>query len=155
MKKMVVGFVFDANRDLVLLIEKLNPIEQRGLLNGLGGKIEEYDVDEAAAMDREFEEECGLVIPYQDWEHVGLMKRDGDFQVDVFTATHPDLFNAKTVEAEKVVVHSTREIILGRQKTLNNVPMWVQRCDSYLKNNDKEQQSFLILDYTDKEFYAE
>ena len=36
----VTGFLFSSDRDRVVLIEKLSPAWQRGLFNGVGGKIE-------------------------------------------------------------------------------------------------------------------
>ena len=40
MKKYVAGFMFSSDKSEVLLVEKMSPEWQRGLLNGIGGKIE-------------------------------------------------------------------------------------------------------------------
>src|SRR6185312_1913393 len=71
MKNYVVGFAFNDNH--VLLIEKKRPNWQKGLLNGLGGHIEdnEHPID---AMIREFEEECGISSNNSDWEQFAIMK---------------------------------------------------------------------------------
>lgn len=55
----VCGFLFKGHQ--VLLVEKKNPEWQRGLLNGIGGKVENYETSDAA-MTREFEEETGLRV---------------------------------------------------------------------------------------------
>ncbi len=67
MKEMVLGYMFSQDRRRVVLIRKNRPEWQAGQLNGIGGKIEEFDADPAAAMRREFREEAGLDI--DTWEH--------------------------------------------------------------------------------------
>jgi 8-oxo-dGTP diphosphatase len=61
----VLGFLFHDDNKHVVLIRKNKPDWQKGLLNGIGGKVElgEYASD---AMRRECEEECGVDII--DWE---------------------------------------------------------------------------------------
>lgn len=66
MKHYVMGLIFNASRDKVLLVEKKRPEWQVGLWNGMGGKIEPDDKSPLAAMHREASEELGR--PY-DWEH--------------------------------------------------------------------------------------
>ena len=61
----VVGFAID-RLDQVALIRKNRPDWQRGLLNGIGGKVEPGEVPENA-MVREFHEETGLKLT--SWEH--------------------------------------------------------------------------------------
>ena len=62
----VVGFAFADCGTRVLLIHKLKPKWQRGLLNGVGGKIEDRETS-AQAMAREFEEEAGIPVNPKDW----------------------------------------------------------------------------------------
>lgn len=57
----VVGFLFRNGGDEVALIRKNKPSWQKGLLNGVGGKIE-FDEHPLTAMIREFEEEAGPFI---------------------------------------------------------------------------------------------
>ena len=57
----VVGFLFRYGGDEVALIRKTKPAWQKGLLNGVGGKIE-FDEHPLTAMIREFEEEAGPYI---------------------------------------------------------------------------------------------
>ena len=65
MQLYVVGFLFDAARKRVLLIEKKRPAWQAGKLNGVGGKVEVGEIPERA-MTREFEEETGLnFVPFR------------------------------------------------------------------------------------------
>jgi 8-oxo-dGTP diphosphatase len=61
-RRYVLGFVFDRSYCDVLLLERTKADWQMGMLNGLGGKIEDGEIPEAA-MGREFVEEtrdCGL-----------------------------------------------------------------------------------------------
>ncbi len=66
----VLGFVFDAKLERVLLIKKNRGpknVAMTGKLNGLGGHVEEYDNSVYTAMRRECFEECGLDINEEDW----------------------------------------------------------------------------------------
>lgn len=64
-KKMVVGFLFHGPK--VLLVRKHNPDWQAGLLNGVGGVIEENETP-PQAVEREFREETGFKTPIN-WRH--------------------------------------------------------------------------------------
>jgi 8-oxo-dGTP diphosphatase len=65
-KKMVCGFLFAGER--VLLVQKNTPEWQRGLLNGVGGKIEAEETP-LEAMHREFCEEAGPPPDTVQWIH--------------------------------------------------------------------------------------
>lgn len=52
----------------MLLIEKQRPAWQRGLVNGIGGKVESGETP-AEAMAREFLEECGIATQPCVWKH--------------------------------------------------------------------------------------
>jgi len=72
----VAGFLFSADREEVVLVEKIRPDWQRGRLNGVGGKMEPSDASPAAALTREFEEEAGLRV--HGWEKFCEIKLRGD-----------------------------------------------------------------------------
>lgn len=63
----VVGYIFDEKKENVLLVKKLRPEFLAGKMNGIGGKMELYDENEAAAMSRETLEEANLNIPREDF----------------------------------------------------------------------------------------
>lgn len=67
MTEYVCGFLFNPPLSHVALIKKAKPDWQAGLLNGVGGKIEENETA-LYAMAREFTEETG--VPME--EHEGL-----------------------------------------------------------------------------------
>ena len=67
MNRYVVGFAFNKVGDQVVLIKKNRPAWQSGLLNGIGGHIEETDKTALDAMIREFEEETSVLTSPKDW----------------------------------------------------------------------------------------
>lgn len=62
----VLGFLFSADKKRVALIRKNKPDWQKGKLNGVGGKVEDFDENHLAAMSREFYEETGALV--KDWQ---------------------------------------------------------------------------------------
>jgi len=71
MNSYVLGFLFSPDKRYVRLIEKKRPEWQAGKLNGIGGKIEDFDSCPQAAMRREFKEETGAEI--DDWIPFAVM----------------------------------------------------------------------------------
>lgn len=117
----VVGFVFDENRN-VLLIEKKRPKWQAGRWNGIGGHVEpgESAVD---AIRRECREEAGLLV--SDWDEVvTLLHRD--WVVKFFKAKLPEGQEIRQVTDERlgwVADHA-----LGRFPVLDNLRWLVPLC---------------------------
>jgi len=97
MQNYVVGFAF--NNEKVLLIEKLKPAWQAGFLNGVGGKCE-ADENIYDAMEREFHEEVGVLVPRENWRlFCTTTARDG--MVFFFTTKLDDDIIIKQMEAEE------------------------------------------------------
>ncbi|MEK7570874.1 MAG: NUDIX domain-containing protein [Patescibacteria group bacterium] len=97
----VLGFVFDASLQQVLLIHKNRPDWQKGRVNGLGGKIEK-DETPLQAMSRELAEESNLLVAQDAWMTVGEMSFMGG-EVFVFTVQYKgELKDAATVTDEVV-----------------------------------------------------
>ncbi len=94
----VCGFLFRKNNSEVALITKLKPQWQFGLLNGVGGKVEEGESPEAA-MIREFEEETGALVI--DWEPFLTMKVNG-VEIAFFKSTNGDDVRIESKTAEHV-----------------------------------------------------
>lgn len=111
----VVGFLFDVHREMVVLIEKQKPEWQRGLLNGVGGKVESGE-NPYAAMVREFEEETSLHIP--DWDLVCELRGEwGNLFVYKAHAIHPEA--ARTMESEEVGCYIIRYIMQSERVVPN------------------------------------
>lgn len=75
MTNMVAGFLFDNEKNSVLLIRKERPDWQKGSLNGIGGKIE-LGESPLEAIIREFQEETGLQV--LGWKQFCTLHGDGD-----------------------------------------------------------------------------
>jgi len=102
MIRAVCGFLFDSEMTKVVLIRKNRPDWQKGLFNGVGGKVEEGEFAEDA-MVREFEEETGMRV--DDWHAfcVHLDKANG-FEVTYYMSVG-DVTGAKTVTDEEIEIH--------------------------------------------------
>ena len=98
----VVGFLFNTQRNLVVLIRKQRPDWMAGKWNGLGGKIEAGETP-AAAMRREFLEEAGLEI--NSWEQYAVLTGEG-FRVFFFRAFSPQAFEVRSRTDEMVLMFS-------------------------------------------------
>lgn len=81
----VLGFMFDEERQKVLLVEKSAPRWQAGKYNGVGGKIESGE-SPPEAMAREFLEETGIATEPEDWKN-RLSMFGRDWVVAIFETT--------------------------------------------------------------------
>jgi len=100
MLRAVCGFFFSVNRETVVLIRKRRPPWQAGLLNGVGGKIEEHEAP-LDAMRREFREETGLYV--EDWDDFCLHHDENNgFEVTYFRAFGDDVTSCETRTDEDV-----------------------------------------------------
>ena len=109
MKRYVTGFLFSRDASHVVLIKKINPHWQRGLFNGIGGKIEDNELS-IDAMIRECFEECGVATHQADWQCFAKVYRPSCYDVDVYFA-HSDLaFTAKTMEQEQIHIFKLNEL---------------------------------------------
>ena len=83
MDKYVVGLLFSNDCHHVILIKKNRPAWQVGLLNGVGGRIEE-DETPLECMIREFKEEAGEKIT--EWEEFTTISDGVRWKVHFFKA---------------------------------------------------------------------
>ena len=104
LKRMVAGFLFNQDRTQVVLIRKDKPHWQRGLLNGVGGKLEKGETHRAA-MIREFYEETGVEPAVcVHWMSAVYMGDDRTWGVTFFYGVNQEAFiAARTMENEEVV----------------------------------------------------
>ena len=109
MKKYVTGFLFSKDVTHVVLIKKLNPKWQEGLLNGVGVKIEKNELS-CDAMAREFEEETGVLIACEQWTCYAKIYRPNYYELDVYFAYSDLAYAVKTVEKEEVCLVETNKI---------------------------------------------
>lgn len=136
----VVGFMFNKNRDVLLLIKKNRPEWQKGLLNGIGGRIEKGESPEEA-MKREGIEETNLSPK---WIHKGVMRginNDGArFECHIFYAYSDIVYHFEQKEDEQLGLFDPKNI--NPQETIANVnfliPFGICRDGS----------KFMTLDYS-------
>lgn len=119
----VLGFMFDTRKMSVVLVEKQKPEWQKGLWNGVGGKIE-HGESPATAMSREFEEETTLATAPEDWHKFAIIDGNG-YVVHCFRTFSDDLFVCKPVQqpdgiVEDIQVHSTHWP--PRKSAIKNIP---------------------------------
>ena len=101
MNNYVVGFLFSENRENVVLILKLRPVWQKGLYNGVGGKVEQAESPEVA-MVREFYEETGVKTKTDEWSNYAHIVRPSGYDLHVFSAFSDQLYAVRSVEREVV-----------------------------------------------------
>ena len=130
MKHYVLGYALEwdhtkTNRPTrVLLIKKNRPDWQVGLLNGVGGKIEEIDKTPIAAMVREFCEETGVKTSMKDWNPLTILYKKDVFKMHIFTTTNIDLSLCKSTTDEIVNIYNFDNVVLGKHATISNIP-WI------------------------------
>lgn len=114
MIKYVCGFMFNEDKSKVVLIEKQKPTFMKGLLNGVGGKIEKNETPKQA-MWREFYEETGLLM--LDWKKFCVLNIPGESDsehaiIHFFTAAVSEQIQklAKTVEQEEVGIFKVDQL---------------------------------------------
>ena len=81
-----VGLCFDTTGDNLLLMRKGRPSWQKGLLNGVGGKIDPYE-SALACMIRKFLEEAGIRTRTDQWHFVLTLVDDTAPKVSVYFFT--------------------------------------------------------------------
>lgn len=97
----VLGFAFNANRTKVLLIQKKRPQWQAGLFNGIGGKIESFDISPSHALVREFKEESGVDTNIKQWKQYATVENEV-FHVTCFYTVLDNFDNYYSVTDEEI-----------------------------------------------------
>lgn len=135
-----VGFLFDENQDHVALIHKEHPDWQKGLLNGIGGKLTPGE-SPADAHEREFTEETG--VSGIDWEQYARLSFGN--QLFYFRAfDNSALARVKTVTDEIIEVVKIRDL-LTRATVSNTVWMALAALDT---NRRGELNTFYIRQHS-------
>ncbi len=134
MKNYVVGFVFSKDFESVLLMHKNRPDWQKGLVNGLGGKVEEGESIHACVK-REIYEECGLVTTEEQWIRSGKIYSP-TMVVDFFGTTHDgEMSDAVTKEDEEVEWFKVNNL---PHNLVENITWLIHITLDKLKNNHFE-----------------
>lgn len=104
----VLGFLFSPSMYRVALIRKARPQSQAGLLNGMGGAINDGETPESA-MRREFLEEAGLDVSESDWHRFGTMTGRAGYDIALFVAR--GTFEAVKSQTDEEVVIRDYDVV--------------------------------------------
>ena len=123
-KTYVLGLSFSKLGGWVLLIEKTKPEWQKGLYNGIGGKVEPFEkfID---AMVREYFEETGIQTKPEDWTELGQLDGTG-WVVAVYYMFSDVVHEAKTTTEEVVQLVPACE--LDRYHVVPNLQWLIPMC---------------------------
>lgn len=119
--------MFNTIGDLVVLIEKTKPEWQKGLLNGVGGKIERGE-SPVEAMVREFQEETTLDTSEKDWNHFTTMTFGNRAKVHCFSGFSNNIFYYESPTEEKVKIYMVSDIIAGTERVIPNLKWLIPMC---------------------------
>lgn len=107
MKRYVVGFMFDTQKEFVALIEKARPAWQKGKFNGIGGHIENGESPDQAVR-REFLEETGVY--HDQWELFAHLTCGDDAEIYFYRTFCDDIFAIRCVTDEPVAAWALRSL---------------------------------------------
>jgi 8-oxo-dGTP diphosphatase len=123
-KIMVVGFLFSSDRRWVVLIRKNKPIWQKGLLNGVGGKVEPGE-DPAFTMEREWREETKASYSATDWRLFCELTHGNNyvffFEMCYRWTVHSLHFPKVPENEEQVNWYGVENILANREKSIRNL----------------------------------
>lgn len=103
----VVGFIISPDKQRIALIRKEKPQWQKGLLNGIGGKVEEGE-SLINALIREVNEEACVEIT--EWRRIAEIE-DTDVVVHFFVSFTDKIDSVKTATNEKIEVHEIARLL--------------------------------------------
>jgi len=150
-KKYVLAFVFDEYRESIILVKKTSPEWQKGLLNGVGGKIEK-DEQPINAMVREFKEETGKLTDVQDWEYFGRIPTVYEGIIHLFTTSlSEELYYAPFTGTDDCYLYSPDQ--LKREPIIPNLKWLIPMAMGFLdgKNNPSGEHLFYEIQEINKE----
>lgn len=97
----VAGFMFTPDLEAVVLVKKTHPEWQKGRLNAVGGKIEDYE-SVPDAMAREFGEETGVITWPSEWFRFAELLDPKGSHVIFFVCKSEKALFAKTTTNEEI-----------------------------------------------------
>ena len=120
------GIIFSADLANVYLLRKDHPEFQAGLLNGVGGKLEQGETY-ADCMAREAKEEGSYTGTFQ---HLGSMRGNtegwGEYQCEVFySVMDKKAKEPKTTEKEPIEKHPVAELPALAPQMVPHLPMLI------------------------------
>jgi len=136
MIKYVVGFAFSFGITKVVLIRKNNPSWQKGLLNGIGGKIKNNE-SRTQAMAREIYEETGVKTKETQWLYFAQMTDYKTFCVDCFSIRE-NIDKCHTTTNEPIEIIEINHLKIKPIDTIENLTWLISLAiDSILDERPK------------------
>lgn len=129
MQEYVCGFLFDSSENHVVLVRKNKPEWQKGLLNGVGGKIELGETPEVA-MTREFTEETGIVI--EDWKPM-IILNGVDWKVYFYASKNDWCYSVNSLEQEEILIVEVEDLFAS-YSVIPNLNWLIPFCLDQLKS---------------------
>lgn len=152
----VVGFMFNSSLSQVVLIRKQKPAWQAGLLNGVGGKVEEGE-NCFDSMIREFKEETGRETTREEWtrfaETNGTSKgKSGEpgqkFRIDFFHTRGVNLLHLINPEepttGERIEIIYTKDVNPNRVGMIDNLAWLIALA---MDNARDGRPDFVMISY--------
>lgn len=148
MKKYVLGFAFDPDRQRVILIQKNRPAWQKGRLNGIGGQLETGE-SYPDAMYREFEEETGVKVT--GWEHFATMSGQSRYESEpsewlvqcYYVTLRHDQFAQAYSKTDETVIYSTINYLTSSPHPLSNIS-WLVNLARDKANDFVKYQIYIV-----------
>lgn len=118
------AFIFNRDLSKVLLISKKRPAWQSGLLNGIGGKLEENELP-LNGIKREVEEETNLYISKEQFKYVAQLEGK-DWIVHVYSSIYEkEETDVKNLTDE---ISSWYEVASLPKNVINNLTFLIPLC---------------------------
>lgn len=141
----VLGFMFSNDLTRVAVIQKQKPQWQKGLLNGIGGKIEPGE-NIYEAMIREFREETGYETLEEEWSYFLCMKGTDPkdpWRCECF-AIRGNLLGLRTMETELVLTQFVPAIHIANPCVVENLPWVIGMAHDHLTDG---RPAFATVEY--------
>jgi len=151
MDEYTIGIAFCDDFRKVLLIRKMKPKWQKGLLNFPGGKVEEDELPIMCVV-RELKEECSLNTIIDEWRYIGFMKggkRKEAYKVHMFCLREIGLRKKeiKSLTKERVKLYKVES--LCKVKSLSYVEWLARLAINILIPGIKDRIKMVKIDYVD------
>lgn len=144
----VLGLMFSESLWSVALIWKNKPKWQKGLLNGIGGKVEDSDDSHVAAIVREFREETGFQTTEEQWTPFAMLLGDhGKWRVACYF-TIGDLSKLRTTTDEEIGIFQI-SLLQAHPGQLVGGLLW--QIAIALDKAQHGRPDFVMVTYRDKE----
>jgi len=140
----VAGFAFSKDASKVVLIRKNRPKWQAGLLNAVGGHVEEGETP-LWAMGREYQEETGVCNALEDWTLFATLEggtKEEGYMVNFYYSTEPSHLIVNTMTDEKVDVYYKG--CWDTDEMMHNLPWLIEAARDCILN--PKQKVFLKVD---------